>query len=166
MNDGRTFLEVFLGCVDQLERNKLETALLETGDDRADECALNAIGLIHNNWYLDPKPLVFLILLTQTHLDHNVRALSVVGHDGCYIKRGDNSRVVRCVDNRSDREDELRRGGMRGVVAKASRALVHDRSWFCMSRSRSNSISGARKKKARRRRRSSIFCDFQLFKDA
>ena len=46
MNNGRTFLEVFLGCVDQLESNKLETALLETGDDRADECALNAIGLM------------------------------------------------------------------------------------------------------------------------
>ena len=106
-------------------------------------------NVVHNNLCLDPKP---LILLTQTHLDHNVRALGVVRHDGCYVKRGDNSRVVRCVDNRSDREDELRRRGMRGVIAKASRALVHDRSWFYMSRSRSNSISGAKKKKARRRR--------------
>ena len=40
-----TFLEVLLGGVDELEGDQLETALLEAGDDLADEVALNAVRL-------------------------------------------------------------------------------------------------------------------------
>ena len=42
----RTLLEVLGGGVNELERNELEAALLEAGDDGADEAALDAVGLI------------------------------------------------------------------------------------------------------------------------
>ncbi len=40
-----TLLEVLLGGVDELEGDQLEAALLEAGDDLADEVALNAVRL-------------------------------------------------------------------------------------------------------------------------
>jgi len=43
--DGLTFLEVLGGCVDELQGDKLETALLEAGNDVSDETALDAVGL-------------------------------------------------------------------------------------------------------------------------
>jgi len=42
------FFEVFSGGVDQLERSKLEAALLKARDDGADERALHAIRLDHD----------------------------------------------------------------------------------------------------------------------
>ena len=41
----RTLLEVLRGSVHKLEGNQLETALLETADDVADESTLDTIGL-------------------------------------------------------------------------------------------------------------------------
>ena len=41
----RTLLEVLGGGVNELERDELETALLETADDVADEAALDAVRL-------------------------------------------------------------------------------------------------------------------------
>lgn len=41
----RTILEVRLGGLDELEGSELEAALLEPGDDLADEVALNAVRL-------------------------------------------------------------------------------------------------------------------------
>ena len=43
--DGRTLLEVLGGCVDELQGDKLEAALLKAGDDVSDETALDAVGL-------------------------------------------------------------------------------------------------------------------------
>ncbi len=41
----RTFLEMLGGWLDKFEGDKLEATLLETGDDFADEVALDAVGL-------------------------------------------------------------------------------------------------------------------------
>ena len=40
-----TLLEVLGGSVDELERGELEAALLEAGDDVADDATLDAVGL-------------------------------------------------------------------------------------------------------------------------
>ena len=45
--------------MNQLERNKLETTLLETADDRANECTLDGIRLVDTicaSISFDPKP--------------------------------------------------------------------------------------------------------------
>jgi hypothetical protein len=38
-------LEVLGGCVDELQGDKLESALLKAGDDVSDEATLDAVGL-------------------------------------------------------------------------------------------------------------------------
>lgn len=43
--DGLTLLEVLGGCVDELQGDKLEAALLKAGNDVSDETALDAVGL-------------------------------------------------------------------------------------------------------------------------
>ena len=43
--DGLTLLEVLGGCVDELQGDKLEAALLKAGNDVSDEAALDAVGL-------------------------------------------------------------------------------------------------------------------------
>jgi hypothetical protein len=48
MRDGDgllTPLEVLGGCMDELESDELEAALLEAADDVADKTALDAVGL-------------------------------------------------------------------------------------------------------------------------
>jgi hypothetical protein len=43
--DGLTLLEVLGGCMDELQGDKLEAALLKAGNDVSDETALDAVGL-------------------------------------------------------------------------------------------------------------------------
>ena len=43
--DGLTLPEVIVGCVDELQGDKLETALLKAADDVSDDTALDAVGL-------------------------------------------------------------------------------------------------------------------------
>jgi hypothetical protein len=79
--DGLTLLQVLGGCVDELQGDKLEAALLKAGNDVSDETALDAVGLSY----------AMLSSSTQctskkkkqkmgdqgngTHLDHDVRTL-------------------------------------------------------------------------------------------
>jgi hypothetical protein len=43
--DRLTLLEVLGGCMDELQGDKLEAALLKAGNDVSDETALDAVGL-------------------------------------------------------------------------------------------------------------------------
>jgi hypothetical protein len=43
--DRLTLLEVLGGCVDELQGDKLEAALLKAGNNVSDETALDAVGL-------------------------------------------------------------------------------------------------------------------------
>jgi hypothetical protein len=52
-----TLLEVLWGCMNQLKRNQLEAALLESTDDLSDEGAMDTIGL-QFIWYSDHCDLV------------------------------------------------------------------------------------------------------------
>ena len=45
VRDKLTPLEMLGGCVDELESDEFEAALLEAADDVADKTALNAVGL-------------------------------------------------------------------------------------------------------------------------
>lgn len=43
--DGLTLFQVLPGCVDELQGDKLEPALLKAGNNVSDETALDAVGL-------------------------------------------------------------------------------------------------------------------------
>lgn len=45
IRDKLTLLEVLGGCMDKLESNEFEAALLEAADDVADKAALDTVGL-------------------------------------------------------------------------------------------------------------------------
>ena len=55
MDDELTLLEVLLAGVDELERDELVAALLEAGNDVANEAALDAVRLFKRCEYKDYK---------------------------------------------------------------------------------------------------------------
>lgn len=87
LSGGRTLLEVLLGGVDELEGDQLEAALLEAGDDLADEVALNAVRLVGAVSAGRSRH------RSGADLDHDVGALGD-GH-GCRMKIGDDSKKMR-----------------------------------------------------------------------
>lgn len=81
-----TLLKELWGFVDHLHSDELEAALLETGDNLADEASLDAVGLEGGGYMrvsVDPRD-----VRRATYLDHDEATLLLGHSEGLRVMEG------------------------------------------------------------------------------